>query len=301
VADTYVVETAPACTTANNCYVIPTSWQLVAFTTGASAPTAGCPSGFAMTQPTNLDEGPITSSTCACGACSISTQPTCPTGPIAVSYDIGGDQCGTTGTPSTQKNANVGTCNTDMYTGNFPGIAYSNMDLKYTPPTATGGQCASPGTASGAITYTAQDRTCVPDSQASAGCSGSQCTLTLAAPYEVCVFQSGSQTCPAGQFSHQHLAGSSATVTCSSCGCNLTTSCTGTMKLFTSNDCTTTGGAKEDDIAADGACHSANTQTGQYNSYEYAPKAPAASCAASGTSTAQNVTLANEETICCTQ
>jgi hypothetical protein len=306
VPDTYVVETGPpACTAAVNCYVIPTGWQLVAFTTGATAPTASCPNGFAMAQPTNLDEGPITSSVCTCAACQVSQQPTCPTGPIGVSYDVqnlpGSGQCGSTGNPSTQKNASAGNCNTDMYTGGIPGISYSNMDLKYTPPAGTGGACGSAGMATGSAGYAAQDRTCVPDSQAAAGCTGNQCTLTLAPPYQVCVFQSGSQTCPGTTFTHAHTAGSTATFTCSSCGCNVNTTCAGTMKLFTSNDCSTSGGAKEDDIAADGACHSANTQTGQYNSYEYDPKAPGVSCTTTGASTAQNVTLQNEETICCTQ
>jgi hypothetical protein len=306
--DTYVVETgptetAPPCTTANNCYVIPANWQLVAFTTSATAPTAACPTGFAMAQPTNLDEGPVTSSACQCGQCTVTSAPTCPTGPIAVDYDVAGGQCGSAGNPSTNKNADPGGCNTDMYTGNFPGITYANMDLKYTPPGATGGSCTSAGTPTGTVTYTAQDRTCVPDSQASAGCTGNQCTLTLGSPYEVCIVQSGSQTCPGAPFTHQHLAGGTATLTCSACGCNASGGCSGTMKLFTSNDCSTTGGAKEYDIPADGTCHNSSSpgNTGSYNSYEYSPKQVTVSCSTSGSSTAQNVTLQNEETICCTQ
>ncbi|MGD0524225.1 MAG: hypothetical protein ABSE49_03720 [Polyangiaceae bacterium] len=303
--DTYVVDTGTTCTTANNCYVIPASWQLVAFTTGTTAPTASCPTGFAMAAPTNLDEGPNTSSACQCGQCAVSSAPTCPTGPITVDYDVqnlpGAGQCGTAGNPSTQKNATPGGCNTDMYTGNIPMVTYETIDLKYTPPAATGGSCTSAGTPTGTVSYTAQDRTCVPDSQAAAGCTGNQCTLTLASPYEVCIVQSGAQTCPGAPFTHSHTAGGAATFTCSACGCNVSASCTGTMELFTSNNCTTTGGATEDDIAVDGACHPADGKTGSYNSYEYVQKAPTISCAASGTSTATNVTLANVETICCTQ
>ena len=307
--DTYVVEAGPPpCTVANNCYVIPSSWQLVAFTTGTSAPTANCPNGFATAQPTNLDEGPITSGACSCAACTTSTQPTCPSGPIQVAYDQknlpGSGQCGTAGNPSTQDNKpnGPGGCDTDMYTGNIPTLGYAALDLKYTPPDATGGQCASAGTESGTVTYSAQDRTCMPDSQASAGCVGNQCTLTLGSPYQVCVFQSGAQGCPGTPFTHQHFAGTGTMLTCSSCGCNVTATCSGTMKLFTANNCSTTGGQQEDDIAADGQCHSSNTGNNTFQSYEYAGNPPAGvACNATGTSNAQNVTLQNEETICCTQ
>ena len=74
------------------------------------------------------------------------------------------------------------------------------------------------------------------------------------------------------------------------------------MKLYTSTDCTTTGGAKEVDIPADGACHASNTSQDTFNSYAYAANPPGGvACRTTGASTAQGVALANEETICCTQ
>ena len=300
VPDTFVVETGPPpCTVANNCYVIPASWQLVAVDTSPSPITTSCPTGFAGAAPTDLDEGPNTSAACACGQCATTTQPTCPSGPIQDFYDVGQSGCGNAGNPGSNKNMSA--CNTDLYNGPIP-FGYSNMDLKYVPPGATGGLCNSPGTPSGSVGYSDHDRACIPDSQASAGCVGNQCTLTLAPPYDVCVFQSGNQSCPGAPFTHQHLAGTGTTFTCSACGCNVTATCSGTMKLYTNGDCTTGGGGKEDDVVADGTCKSANTSQNSFASYAYVGNPPAGvTCAPSGTSNAQNVTLQNEETICCTQ
>jgi hypothetical protein len=74
------------------------------------------------------------------------------------------------------------------------------------------------------------------------------------------------------------------------------------MKLYTKSDCTTGGGGSEDDVVADGTCKPANTSQNSFASYAYVGNPPAGvMCAPSGTSNAQNVTLQNEETICCTQ
>jgi hypothetical protein len=289
-------ETGTTCSSATGCYVIPSGWTLVAF-----APSQGtaCPTGFAAAAPTNLVEGPNTTNVCSCGACSIGTQPTCPGGPIAVDYGyaIGGN-CGTTTTALAD--SPVGGCDTDVPT--LPlGMSYSGINLKLTPPAATGAQCTSAGTASGTLTYADEDRACTMDSAQAAGCSGDDCTPNLAAPYVACVVKSGDVACPGAPFTVQHVVGTSATLTCAGCGCDVSAVCTGTVSFFTDNMCT----MGDFDVKADGTgCYAAAAPGGglggtRYGSYKYAANPPGnVSCAVTGTSAA-NLALTNEETICC--
>jgi hypothetical protein len=147
------------------------------------------------------------------------------------------------------------------------------------------------------VTYAAHDRACTADSNASAGCTGNQCTPTLPPTYKPCVVSAGQVACPGAPFTVQHVVGTAATYTCSVCGnCAVTADCTGTMKLFTNGGCT----QNELDVAADGQCHVANAPQDSYSNYEY-QKAPPSNvgCNVTGSSSAQGVSLAGEETICC--
>ena len=289
--ETEAPESAAPCTTADGCYVIPANWELVA---AAANRSDACPSGFAVTPPEDLDEGPDASNACTC-SCSIPEEPTCPTGPIAVDFDrinsVGAGLCGQAS--AIMENIPAGGCDTDLFTGNPP-PQYSALDVEYTPPAAVGGQCSSMGTGSGNVTYTSERRACVPDSEQSAGCTGDECTLTLPAPYHVCVFQTGVQTCPGAPFTEQHLVGTGASFTCSNCACSLTTSCLGTMELFMDGNCM----QQQLDTPADGQCHDPGAPNGTYNSYVYAPDPPQVVCTTT-TSTAQDVALQNESTLCC--
>jgi hypothetical protein len=290
-------ETSTTCTSATGCYVIHGGWTLVAF-----APSQGtaCPTGFATAAPTNLVEGPDTTGACSCGACTIGTQPTCPTGPIGVDSDthaiIGNNTCGTTDAPVANNPA--GGCDTDLPTN----INYSLSDMKLVPPAATGGQCSSAGTP-GTLTYADMDRACVMDSAQAAGCNGDECTPNLPSPYVACVFKSGDVACPGAPFTEQHVVGTAGTLTCSACDCSVSADCTGTMTLYTDTGCTMGAFA----LKADTGCYPAAAPgsggfTGtHYGSYKYAGNAPATvACAASGSSAA-SVTLANEQTVCCVQ
>jgi hypothetical protein len=283
----------PPCTTADGCYLIPPNWQLAAV---AGNRAAACPSGFAATPPQDLDEGPDAAGACTC-TCSIMADPTCPTGPIGVAFDElnspGAGLCGELSTA--MANDPAGGCDNDLSQGNPPS-QYSSLDVEYTPPAATGGQCSSAGTGSGNVTYASQRRACVPDSEQSAGCVGNQCTLTLAAPYRVCIVRSGAQTCPGAPFTEQHTVGSGTSFSCSTCGCSLTASCEGTMRLFMDGNCK----QPELDIPADAQCHDPNAPNGTYNSYIYLANPPEGVACTTTPSTAQNVALLNEQTLCCT-
>jgi hypothetical protein len=289
VPETGPVDTGLPCTTVSGCYFIPPGWQLIAV---AADRSTGCPAGFAAAQPTDLDEGPDVSNACTC-TCAITEDPTCPTGPIAVAFDTigspGAGLCGQSGNPI----ANVlpGDCNTDLY---YPASSYPTLDLQYTPAAATGGQCSAVGTGNSNVTYATEGRACVPDDPQSAGCNGDQCTPDLAAPYRPCIVQSGVQTCPGGPFTEQHRVGSGVSFACSDCGCSVTATCVGTMKLFVDSTCM----QQELDIPADGQCHDPAAPSEMYDSYLYVPGTLADECTTTP-STAQNMALQNEETVCC--
>jgi hypothetical protein len=222
----------------------------------------------------------------------VTAQPSCASGPVAV--HVGGmgngGNCGTSLTPLS--NNPPGACGTDV----SPGVAnFQHLQVSYTPSGPTGGTCDSGGQgASSALTYAAQDRLCSPDSPAAAGCSGNACTPSVPAPYLFCVARSGTQSCPA-PFTQQHIVGNNVTFSCSSCKCTVTSTCSGTVKLFTDLGCN----RGEIDVTADGACHDPMAMDPAYLSYQYVPDTPQASCQVTGTSTAQNVVLMNTQTVCC--
>jgi hypothetical protein len=188
-----------------------------------------------------------------------------------------------------------------MYKGGNGGLApsYKDLNLEFSPPPLSGGKCTAAGQGTGTVNYAAQDRVCAADSSASGGCAGNQCTPSVPSPYQFCVAKAGSQNCPAGSFSQQHLVGTNAQFTCAngSCSCTFPGTCSGgTMALFTDDKCM----QGELDIAADGQCHSSNAKSDTYGSYKYTANPPSTTaCAGAGTSAAQGVTLANEQTICC--
>ena len=221
-----------------------------------------------------------------------------------MSYDLkgfpGAGQCGLQGSPAHDQNSPAGACGTDMYTGSSglpPGPQYSNMDLEYDPPPITG-QCTSTGTPQpNSITYGAQDLACQPNSQQSAGCNGNECTPGIPAPFQVCIVSGGNQNCPpSSPFTKQHIVGTSVTYACKDCGCNVTGDCSGTMNLYTDSTCGGTAIA----VPADGKCHDPMAPGGTtIGSYKYVANVPAVQCAPNGSSSAQNISLASEQTVCC--
>ena len=282
------------CDASAGCYVLPTGWSIVAF---APNQTAACPTGFAVAAPNDLVESPNASSACTCGgACTVGSAPTCINGELLVSYDVnnpvGPNTCGTPGT--TQSNDPPGGCDTDIYNGSFSGL-----DLKFTAPGPSDGQCASPGQATGTVTYGAQDRACQPDSTQAAGCTGDACSPNVAAPYAACIAHGANVACPAGTpFTVPHTVGSGATVACTGCDCAITADCSGTVEFFSDTACS----KGELDVGADGGCQPgapASLTATTFGSYKYVANAPTSvACTSSGTSTG-TATLTHQQTICC--
>jgi hypothetical protein len=195
-------------------------------------------------------------------------------------------------------NSDAGACATDIFKGN-----YNNYDIEYVPPPATGGACTAPGAASGSVSYAAHDRTCSPVSAASAGCIGDACMPSLTGAYRACIMQSADSACPSGSLSVRHTVGTGLSFACTDCGCSVSAQCTGTVTLYTDNKCTKMPLA----VPADGNCYNIKTLNGGVNyttavaAYTYTGGTPTMQCAATGTSSAQNVSLTNVSTVCCAQ
>lgn len=279
---------------AKPCIVVPTGWTLVAFAPSQSAP---CPAGFGDT-PKDVVETPDAGTRCSCADCTVTTPPSCASGPIAVSFDMRGNgpgQCATTANPSPLKNTPPGACGTDLFTGD-----YSPDDVKYAAPPPTGGTCQSSGVAN----YASTDRICESTSPSSAGCTGSVCAPNVPSPYRACIRAPGDLPCPSGTLSARRLVRSSASPACPDCPCTVTATCSGTMTLFTDTMCT--AGARP---IPTGQCVPIDTSLGQgmmgqgmvnFRSYEYAgtPASVACHVAADAGATAAGP-LGDTETVCC--
>jgi hypothetical protein len=291
------------CDGSAGCVVVPSGWTLVAFAPNQST---GCPSGFES--PANLVEGPDTSGACTCGSCTVTGQPSCASGAVDIFYDDvatseGAGTCALPGMTPSLTNDPAGSCGNVANGGGVYAGNYALFDIKYVSPPVSGGTCSVPGAATGSVTYSALDRACVASSPQSANCVGGACAPSLEAPYSACIMQSGSVACPAGPLGVQHLAGSGVSFGCSTCGCSVSGTCTGTITLYSDTKCADIGVK----IPADGMCRrvsslpdSADTYT--FESYTYDGGAPGSvSCSASGSSSAESVALAEPVTICCSQ
>jgi hypothetical protein len=284
------------CTAAGTCLDVPQGWTLVAF---APTQSSSCPSGFG--QAADVVEGPDAANACGCGTCGVTTQPSCGAGPIDVFYDtIAGVSSGTCNLPGTVTPLGdnpPGACHTDLYQGD-----YRLDDIEYVPPGPSGGVCSTPGVkASGSVTYATRGRTCAPASLPTPGCNGNVCTPTVGGPYAACITAPGAVACPSGPLTSRHVVGTDATFDCSACGCTVTGGCTGTVTLYSDSSCR----KAPVPVPADGNCYrflslSSTPPAPSYNSYTYVGNAPTnVSCSTSGASSAQNVALSNEATICC--
>jgi hypothetical protein len=286
---------ASACADASGaCVVVPGGWTLVAF---APNQASACPAGFDSAPSTDVVEGPDASAACSCGTCSVTTMPSCSVGAVDGFYDyraaVTGGTCDMPDTTPTLANSGPGACNTDVYSGD-----YSAFDVEYVGPPASGGVCSAPTTPeAAALTYASKDRTCAPDSPQAANCVGDVCRPTLPPSYGACIAAAGVQACPQGPLGVQHIVGASASFTCAACGCTISSTCAGTITLYTDMGCST--GAKS---IPSGDCVAITSKV-TYESYKFAGGAPTdVTCRNAGaTGPGQGVTLADEETLCCTQ
>jgi hypothetical protein len=265
---------------------IPAGWSLVAF---ADSPQTTCPAGFGAS-PVDLVGGvSAEGEACTC-TCSVTTQPSCVTGPIGITYDINGSK--TCATPfQSLANANPGGCNTD----NFHGQITDGYDIKLTAPGPTGGACTGTVTKDdGSLTIGEHGRECGLDG----ACPGGTCAQSITAPFMACIAHDGDVACPAGAFPVAHHLGTDAAFDCpATCSCSLTATCTnGAVTYYGDPQC---GGPAPLVNQANGNCASQGGKNQTYGSYKYTATTNA-SCAP-GAAPTGSVTLAGERTMCCAQ
>jgi hypothetical protein len=267
---------------------VPAGWSLVAF---ATMQAASCPAGFDDVAPTDVIEGPTAAGACSCGACQITTAPTCASGVVNVTYDNANSAyagtCNQVANPSPLSNSPAGTCLTDIYQG-----SYATYDVRYAAPAPSGGACNAPGVKNtGGITYAGRDRLCT----VAASCSGAACGANLPAPYQACIAADGDVACPAGPWSAAHHVGTSTSFDCASCTCAVSATCSGTLTLYTDKTCTKSPYAVSTDVCV-GISSSAT-----FTAYKYAGAAPKnVACQVTGTPAMPDLALVGEQTICCT-
>src|SRR5579863_3597157 len=63
---------------ANTCGAVPSGWTLVAF---AGVRSSACPAGFTSQSTDIVQASPSSLASCSCGACTVTSQPTCDSGP----------------------------------------------------------------------------------------------------------------------------------------------------------------------------------------------------------------------------
>jgi hypothetical protein len=286
---------ASACDDASGpCVVVPGGWTLVAF---APNQASSCPAGFASAPSVDVVEGPSAAAACTCGACTVTSTVSCAAGSVAGYNDYkstaAAGSCASVDMPSPLANDPPGSCGTDIYQGD-----YSIYDVMYDAPPPSGGTCSAPGVAhNAAVTYTAHDRTCAPDSPQAANCTGDICRPMLPPTYGACIAAPGAQACPQGPLGVQHFVGTSAAFTCADCGCAITATCSGTITLFTDTGCTKGANAISSNV-----CVPITAKAATYKAYEYVGgTAQNVACQAAGPGSAQDVTLTGEETLCCAQ
>jgi hypothetical protein len=298
---------APTCATASGgaCIVVPPGWSIVAFSEDRAGP---CPNDF-NAGTNDVVEAPNAANACSCGACTVTSQPSCDQGTIGATYGSnngggfggfgGGGGQATCTTPGTGLGINPGGGCVP-----YPAVSGQGMNafdsVEYTPPSPTGGTCSSPAVADPSqVTYGANERVCAAGTSVTQSCSGSQpCAANVGGDYLVCIMMPGAPVaCPAGSvLSTPHWVGGQANLTCSDCGCAIDAdTCSGTLDTFRDDTCT----MMDTTFPVDGTCQGSFSATNAA-AYRYLPDAVNASCMATGTSSA-NLALTSPATVCCSQ
>ena len=268
----------------------PSGWTLVAYAPAQASP---CPTGFETAPSQDLLEGPNATDACSCGACTVTQQPSCTSGAITVTYDTDfSGTCDKVAMPSPLGNSPAGACGTDIDQG-----SYAKYDVKYAAPPPSGGALHLAGmTEERRRDIRSRDRVCQPNNAQAANCDAGVCQPDLSGPYAGCIEAPGEVACPPGPLSVAHKVGTSAAVTCADCACAVTSTCSGTLTLYTDTACKKGPYAISTDV-----CVSVSSAA-SYKAYQYTGGKPKrVTCEAAAPVPTQNVALAGEQTVCCAQ
>ncbi len=257
---------------------LPSGWSIVAFDPTSEA---ACPSNFI--DATEIYDATPQAGDCSC-SCNVTSAPICNVGAMQryVSNDTSCNMAGTiltmTGSGCTAWPQN--TTDLDPYG-------------KSLPLAPLGGSCnPSSNTVSNDVASNV-GRMCTPPS----ACAEQLCEGSVPQGLSLCVVANGAQTtCPGGFGPTPLVVGDSATVTCSGCGCDMSTStCTNaSLSIFGDLACQTQLGT----ITVDGNCDADPVAGKTAIAFEYNATVNA-QCFTNPNGAKGSATLQNQKTICC--
>jgi hypothetical protein len=249
---------------------LPADWELILF-----EPTraAACPINFTGT---DLIASPTAGAgACEC-SCTVNANPTCTQGMMATKYGDD-DTCPTVGLT-----LNVPNGNCIAITSNIRGF-YSSTPL---PPVIA---CtASTVTNDSNVTSTAMRQCSVPTN-----CREEICNGEVPPGFSACIVRSGDLACPAG-WDAKTVVGDGADLTCSSCTCQATATCTNGRIIFYSN---TGCGTQLAAFDVNDVCQSTGGG-GAIRSFRYSATVTNPQCTANGMKMG-TVALTGTRTVCC--
>jgi hypothetical protein len=192
----------------------------------------------------------------------VTTPPNCDAGAIKT-YDThpGFGDCKEAG--PTLPNSPAGQCDKIFSNGDSAGAGSSFLGL---PPPPVGGVCSRAASLDTSKVQWADGRICFPMACDSEVCAG-------IAPFSECILTDNDTACPA-PFSKKYVAGTDKDIMCEACGCTLSSTCEGTLTLYTDMACT--AGAL--DLPVTGACVSVSSSDAYYT-YQYKGKPKLTKCA----------------------
>jgi hypothetical protein len=235
--------------------------------------TADCPAG---TLAVERKENPIASErACPCVSCTVDEPPECAVGTIPTFF--GGQACTTTGV--VLDNPNDGAC--DVFQGG--GILQSYFKAT-PPPPSSAGTCSSVATPDDAAVSATAVRLCV------ATCEGSLCGVSGVTD---CIAADGDVGCPSGPFESRRVVAASVSVSCASCPCTVSATCSGVLTCYSDQSCAEQVAA----LPVDGTCNATGANQVPIGSYAYAATAQA-SCT-NEPFAAATIVVEDVQTVCC--
>jgi hypothetical protein len=219
-----------------------------------------CPSGFIEADITT--DAVLQADACTCGDCQVTTPPSCDAGEIKTYHTSPAGPCKELGV--VLPNSPAGQC-AKIFSNGSPASLDSTFSA--TPPPPVGGACSRAASLDASKVQWAQGRLCLPlettcDSEVCAGI----------APFSECVLADGDKQCPA-PFLTRYVNGTEDDVKCEACGCTLSSTCEGTLTVYTDMACT--AGAL--DLPVTDACMSVSSPD-TYYTYQYAGKIKLTKC-----------------------
>jgi hypothetical protein len=270
------------------CQDVPSGWTAVSFSPAARP---SCPDGTA-TIDLKVSDGDGTTASCNCSCKSAGGS--CTTGASYVVGSANDAACTTTPTTTTVS------VDTAACTALATNISLASRAKISEPSGPT--SCEVNAAVSGALT---DGRLCQAPAggAATGGCGANQiCAAGGTQNLATCIAMNGKSACPAS-FPNRSTAGTDATDTrsCTGCACAPPSPCTGgSVSLFTTANCKTTGAAQLHTDAITSSCNALTPDQG-FTAAFFKSTPPSGGC---GAPTAQGavsggLTFANERTICC--